>query len=488
MSEPPPVPLESELRGAFATLLEQQFGLVFPSSRQPLIDDGVRAALRRLDESAPRALLERMERDDAEAWEAMATAMTIGETYFFRDPSHFDLLRLIMRGAPRNRRMRLWSSACANGAEPYSMAILALEEFGAAAAERVEILGTDIDRERLATAREGVYRPWSLRNMPPQVRERWFAETEAGGYALCQPARALVRFRWLNLIDSDDDEARWPHDVDVAFCRNVLVYFGSAAIARTAAGLRDALRLEGWLIPGPSDPLLACAGLSIDASPGFIAYRRRTPAPPPPSPQRTTRPPPLRLYARRRSTTLKLRTRARSQRTPERPSPTVAPPAPAHAPAAAPPAPTPPGSRSEALGRARALADAGKSAEALAELKLLLSEDPLQADAYLLRATLLQAMGQHDAVIADTKRALLLDRKLAFAHVVAATSFAAQDERAQARRALRNARVILASMPASDMVRGAQITAAELHAACRQLQRALLGERAPSPSAPGAKS
>jgi tetratricopeptide (TPR) repeat protein len=134
------------------------------------------------------------------------------------------------------------------------------------------------------------------------------------------------------------------------------------------------------------------------------------------------------------------------------------------------------------LARARALGDAGHTQAALAALDGALADEPLAAEAYLLRAALRQAQGEHREAIAEARRALLLDRTLAYAHFLAAGSHAALGERDRARRALRNARAILALLSDDTRIAGIPITAAELRAACRQLQRAC--ERHESPEEP----
>ena len=114
--------------------------------------------------------------------DALIEEVTIGETYFFRHREHFDALRdlvlpdLIARNAGQ-RRLRIWCAGCADGAEPYSLSILLRRElahllFG----WEVSILGTDINRQCLAIAREGRFEEWSLRSTSEDVKQACFAE------------------------------------------------------------------------------------------------------------------------------------------------------------------------------------------------------------------------------------------------------------------------------------------------------------------------
>src|SRR5690606_11474249 len=103
--------------------------------------------------------------------------------------------------------------------EAFSMAIAAIE---AAPSVQVEVIGTDIAPRALAAASHALYRPWSFRGVSPVVRQRWFVE-EAGGARPVPAIRDRVRFAPLNLVEGDSK--RRVVDVDVIFCRNVLLYF-----------------------------------------------------------------------------------------------------------------------------------------------------------------------------------------------------------------------------------------------------------------------
>lgn len=455
-------PLPPDLRQGFAHLIEARLGLVFPASREPFLDQSVHDALERLGEISARVLLDRLQRDDAQAWDALTGTVTVGETYFFRDRAHYDLLRTRLTRATPGRSIRLWSAACASGAEAYSMAAIACEVFGRQAPRRVEILATDVNPHALEQARAGIYRPWLLRDMDEATRARWFTP-EDGSWRVRPALAEMVRFARLNLIALDS--TAWPGSMDVIFCRNVLLYFSQPAMERATLGLARSLQPDGLLIVGPSDPLLTTPLLALDVSrPGVPAYRRAPAAPAVPAssppPRHPALPPPPPVHHRTPRTT------PRHIRSTQAGA------------AAVPAPPEPPPDAAQALARARSLGDAGHLEAALAELTCALACEPLAAEAYLLRAALHQAQGDHRGAIADARRALLLDRRLAYAHLVQATSHAALGDRGRARRALRNARAILAKLPDDAPIAGIAATAAELRAACRQLQHAF--ERHPS--------
>ncbi|OXE35787.1 MAG: chemotaxis protein [Phenylobacterium zucineum] len=158
---------------------------------------------------------------------AMMAALTTNVTRFFREPHHFDHLRdkimpALAQRARRGGRVRLWSAACSNGQEPYSMAITVLTALPEAANLDVKILATDIDPNMVAEGRAGIYREEAIEPVPVDLRRQWFSKVPDS--KTCQvkdELRALVSFRELNLIGD------WPMrgKFDVIFCRNVVIYF-----------------------------------------------------------------------------------------------------------------------------------------------------------------------------------------------------------------------------------------------------------------------
>ena len=112
--------------------------------------------------------------------DALVGELTIGETYFFRQNEHFELLRStifpdLLRRNIESRQLRIWSAGCATGAEPYSVAVLLYTEFAAQIRDwDVSILGTDINPDFLAQARTGNFSEWTLRDVAPQVKDCCF--------------------------------------------------------------------------------------------------------------------------------------------------------------------------------------------------------------------------------------------------------------------------------------------------------------------------
>lgn len=187
--------------------------------------------------------------------ETLADHLTIGETYFFRERSGLEALQLhilpplIEARRATTRHLKLWSAGCSTGEEPYSIAILLDRYFPLLADWKITLLATDINPRFLQKAKEGVYREWSFRDTPAWVKERYFTQPVRGEYHLLPHLKDRVTFASLNLM-----EDLYPSfltntiDLDVIFCRNVLIYFDQQGIQRVAERFYRALTNGGRLI------------------------------------------------------------------------------------------------------------------------------------------------------------------------------------------------------------------------------------------------
>ena len=214
--------------------------------------------------------------------EVLASHLTIGETYFFRETPLFDLLakqilpQLIQERRGRERRLRIWSAASCTGEEPYSLAILLHELLPDIDDWRVTITATDINLRFLSKARAGIYREWSFRNAPPDLRERYFDRTADGSYAIRPEIRKLVTFSPLNLVeDVYPSLVNETNAMDLIFCRNVLMYFTPPQITSVVRRLRHALVEGGRLIVSPSETSQAVFHEFATVScPGVVLYQK----------------------------------------------------------------------------------------------------------------------------------------------------------------------------------------------------------------------
>ena len=211
--------------------------------------------------------------------QAMTAALTTNVTRFYREPHHFDHLRdvvmpVLAERARRGERVRLWSAACSNGQEPYSMAMTVLSVLPNAADLDVRILATDIDPNMVAEGAAGLYVEEALDAAPPLLRHRYFEK--AGMGPLGRPMlsagpelRDLVSFRELNLIGD------WPMrgKFDVIFCRNVVIYFDDETQERVWNRFLPAMTADGVLYIGHSERVSGPASAKLRTS-GLTTYQR----------------------------------------------------------------------------------------------------------------------------------------------------------------------------------------------------------------------
>jgi chemotaxis protein methyltransferase CheR len=174
-----------------------------------------------------------------EQLQVLASHLTIGETYFFRDKQTLAALtENILPGLIRTRRgseqrLRLWSAACCSGEEPYTLAILLHQLLPDIADWHVTIRATDINPGFLRKAQTGVYGEWSFRNAPAALKARYFTRAADGRYAVNSEIRDLVSFAHLNLVDDVyPSPVTDTNAMDLICCRNVLMYFTAAQIER----------------------------------------------------------------------------------------------------------------------------------------------------------------------------------------------------------------------------------------------------------------
>jgi chemotaxis protein methyltransferase CheR len=189
----------------------------------------------------------------------LVSRLTVGETYFFRNKPHFDLLRekmipeLIRKRSRTTRTNRMWSAGCSTGEEAYSLAILLKEALSDLSRWNVFILGTDINEESLELADRGEYREWSFREINPILKDRYFTQT-GGQYKIHPEIRKMVTFNYLNRIqDTYPFYSTGTNFMDVIMCRNVMMYFQPSLSMDITRRFHRSLNNGGFLIIGHTE-------------------------------------------------------------------------------------------------------------------------------------------------------------------------------------------------------------------------------------------
>ena len=214
--------------------------------------------------------------DGGEEIRELCNAITTNLTSFFRESHHFEYLRdqvLVPLQADRNasRRVRIWSSACSTGEEPYSLAMTVLEAFPDLRSWDVKILATDLDSDVLAKAQRGLYGADRMRNMDRQRLESFFTEQRGRDgpcYEVIPELKSLITFKQLNLMHTLPMKG----PMDAVFCRNVVIYFDKDTQRELFARIAQLQRPGDLLFLGHSESLFK---VSESYSPiGKTMYRR----------------------------------------------------------------------------------------------------------------------------------------------------------------------------------------------------------------------
>ena len=266
----------------FRDLILARTGMLFGPRRRDALAHGLSAAAGRTDREdlGEYYRLLQWARTDSEPWDDLIGAITVGETYFFRNPAHFDALRqhilpdLVARRRD-DRRLRIWSAGCATGEEPYSLAILLRQLLPDIARWSISILATDINKQSLRQARQGRYHEWSFRQTDPAIRELYFTPQDEA-FELSPQVREMVTFAYLNLVeDSYPSLATNTNAMDLILCRNVAIYLPEAVIQEMAERFHRCLVLGGWLMVGAAEANDATYGqFAVRDFPGAIVYQK----------------------------------------------------------------------------------------------------------------------------------------------------------------------------------------------------------------------
>jgi chemotaxis protein methyltransferase CheR len=227
-----------------------------------LVETRLLALARRHGFPSVEELVVRLRARPNERWlDEIVEAMTINETFFFRDGYPFEVLRRdvlpeLVRLRAGERRLTVWSAACSSGQELYSVAMLLREGFPELDGWDVRLIGSDISAAMLDRARGGRYSPLEVsRGLSPELLERYFERTE-DGWRIKDDLRRRVEFLPINL------SGPWPAlpPFDLVLLRNVLIYFDAPTRERIFTKVHRALRPDGYLALGAAETASAPGG------------------------------------------------------------------------------------------------------------------------------------------------------------------------------------------------------------------------------------
>ena len=193
-------------------------------------------------------------------FEFLIDAITVGESYFFRDVAQMELLKgnLLPEIIARKRQekdysLRIWSAGCSNGQEIYSLVIMLHELLPDIKDWTLHFLATDINTEVLANAIRGHFREWSFRATSTELKNKYFTPVDQE-YALDKRLCECVKFTYLNLSeDIFPSILSQTHALDLILCRNVFIYIEPKTIQLIMNRFSNCLVNGGILLLGPSD-------------------------------------------------------------------------------------------------------------------------------------------------------------------------------------------------------------------------------------------
>ncbi|MEL6309503.1 MAG: CheR family methyltransferase, partial [Chloroflexota bacterium] len=198
----------------------------------------------------------RLADDHSPIWQRLIHAVMIGETYFMRDKTQFQILRehilpplIHKRRQADDKRLTIWCMGCSTGEEPYSVAITLQEMLHDWADWRVNLLATDINQRALNHAQAGIYRAWSFRDTAPDFQNRYFTPLD-DSWKINLSLRNRVSFLRMNALSG----APLPK-VDIIFARHVLMYMSEDKAQQVETVLHDSLHNGGWLFLGQAEAL-----------------------------------------------------------------------------------------------------------------------------------------------------------------------------------------------------------------------------------------
>lgn len=241
--------------------ISQQMGLVFAEKNWSSFKRGLSSAAEDFGfsdtDACGRWLLESPL--TRERIKTLACHLTIGETYFFRETKAFAALQeqvlpaIFFSRQGTDRRLRIWTAGCSTGEEPYSIAILLTRMLPNIHEWKISILATDVNPHSLQKAMDGTYSEWSFRSPPEWLKSQYFTK-QGKRYEIIPRIKRMVSFESLNLAeDVYPSLSNGTNAMDIIFCRNVMMYFSRQLQDRIIQKFHHALVEGGWLIVSPSE-------------------------------------------------------------------------------------------------------------------------------------------------------------------------------------------------------------------------------------------
>ncbi len=244
-------------------LLNERSGLQLAGDKQYLIESRLLPVAKQHNCGSIGDLVAKLKAFTEEPLRQRVTeAMTINESFFFRDKTPFErfqdtILPHILKTRASTRRMRIWCAAASTGQEPYSIAILLKQAAAQLPGWKIEIVGTDISTDVLEKAKAGLYTQFEVqRGLPIQLLLKFFKQ-DGDQWRISQEVRDMVQYRRHNLLDDFSSLGTF----DAVFCRNVLIYFDAKTKQDVLTRISRAMAKDGHLLLGAAETVVGFTNL-----------------------------------------------------------------------------------------------------------------------------------------------------------------------------------------------------------------------------------
>jgi chemotaxis protein methyltransferase CheR len=270
--------LSPELFKKFSELAYKESGIYLKENKLMLLANRLRKRLMSLRlgsyEEYYEYLQEQIRNGNLDELVEFLDVISTNETYFFRNTKHFlalqnKIIPTLIEKRKKTKHIRIWSAGCSTGEEPYSIAIVIAEHFRDILKDwHIEIIGSDIAQSVLSVARKGCYKGRSIQKVPFDLLSKFFYKVD-DAYCLSEEIKRLVVFTNINLFKDP-----YPTNVDIIFCRNVMIYFDRQKQVELLEKLYKVIKKDGYLFIGHSETLYMITDKfrykEIEGSPVYI--------------------------------------------------------------------------------------------------------------------------------------------------------------------------------------------------------------------------
>ena len=237
----------------YRTLIYNESGITFTPTNRSILESRLKERLREKGLDSVQTYYASITKDQGEL-KAFLDSVTTNLTRFFRNQAQFDAMEkfvvpelINIKKATGNTTIRIWSAGCSTGEEPYTIAMMMSNILPPL--WKYEIVASDISLKCLMSAKEGFYKENQIAGIPDTYLKKYFEKIE-GGYKIHPDIMANIRFDYHNL--KNDSGQR---NLDLVFCRNVIIYFDEAAQTAVINRFWDAMSSKSFLFIGHSESL-----------------------------------------------------------------------------------------------------------------------------------------------------------------------------------------------------------------------------------------